>query len=119
MKKRTEYEERRRKRCRHFNGLVNENCEAGCCYTDVRTPEGQGYTYPCWGEIPCTQYSPLTDEEWGARDAERERVMDYMFRGISPCCEAEIDTRQVIQTGPYKGHGRRYCSKCRRLIYLV
>lgn len=37
----------------------------------------------------------------------------------SACCGAEIDDSHVIQSGRYKGHGARFCSKCGKVAYIV
>jgi hypothetical protein len=42
-----------------------------------------------------------------------------MKRNVSSCCEAPIDESQVITEGQFKGHGPRYCSKCKRCVYMV
>ena len=41
------------------------------------------------------------------------------FGWHSPCCSVPIDESAVITDGKYKGHGPRYCSKCRAVLFLV
>jgi hypothetical protein len=52
-------------------------------------------------------------------EAKFKRSMDLMHKGLSSCCEAPFDTSQVIKGGKYKNHGPRFCSKCRKLCFMV
>jgi hypothetical protein len=42
--------EQKANKCRHFNGLMNDACEAGVNYADVRKGRGagRGYALPCF-----------------------------------------------------------------------
>lgn len=120
MRTREEQRARRLVTCRHFNGLANELCEAGVRYRDL-FPPGRD-TLGCireWGEDHCDDYSPRTEEELDAEDAELERTLRLIGEGKSPCCEAPIDESQVIRSGRHKGHGLRFCSKCGACVYVV
>lgn len=102
-------------RCRHFNGIQNKLCEAKIAYGKFVN------NLPCYGDSdwPCIEYSPLTITELAAKEAAFNRHMDLMRRGLSNCCEAPFDTSQVITKGRYKGHGPRFCSKCKTACFIV
>jgi len=53
-----------------------------------------------------------------AKDVQTNEI-DLILRGISPCCKAPIDESKVIPRGKYKGHGPRYCSKCRKCVLMA
>jgi len=114
MNREEKQEHRKKIRCRHFNGIQNEKCEAGLEYPDPRE-------LPCLkeGNAVCEKYSSFTAEELAEQEKEFKRQMDLLMQGLSSCCEAPIDTTQVIQSGRYKGHGPRICSKCRKLVFRV
>lgn len=130
-------------KCRHFNGTVNKRCAAGVEYATVNIhhdavryrhvrPNGRvdAHAYSMSGSIPCSakwnfggatceHYSPPTEAEIAAKQAERERAHDLMIKGLSDCCEATINESQVIREGKHKGHGPRRCSKCGRCMFVV
>jgi hypothetical protein len=114
-----EQKKRRKKRhdrrCRHFNGIMNEMCDAGIGYPPADR-------IPCRGDEAgsiCCKYSPYTTEELDEQDAAYARKWELMKRGLSDCCEAPIDESRVTKAGSFKGHGPRFCSKCRRLLFMV
>jgi hypothetical protein len=111
MEERMKNQMRRDARCRHFTGIQNNICEGGLEYptTDL----------PCWGEHQCGKYSPLTAEELAEKEAQLKRHMELMRQGLSGCCEAPFDTSHVLTSGRFKGHGPRYCSKCKALCFVV
>lgn len=51
--------------------------------------------------------------------AETKAMLAKIESGVSPCCDAPLDLSRVIQSGPRKGHGKRFCSKCRRWVFTV
>lgn len=105
-----------KKRCRHYNGYFKKSCEAGVEYDAVK----QDKLYPCMGETEtCSSLSFLTDEEIATEEAEIDQAFDLIKQGLSPCCKAPLDESEVITEGKYKGHGKRYCSKCRQFVYGV
>jgi hypothetical protein len=67
----------------------------------------------------CDLYEEPTAEEIQGEQAEWDEAMALMNRGISPCCRAPIDESEVIRGGPHDGHGRRTCSKCGEVVFLV
>ena len=105
--------QRRDTRCRHFNGVQNKVCESKVEYPAC--------TIPCFGEgnLECEGYYPLSSEELAARDAADTRRYCLWKQGLSDCCEAPIDMKFVAAKGAFKGHGPRYCSKCRNLLFMV
>lgn len=115
MKTREEQKRRRDAKCRHFNGAMNEKCDNGVGYPPADR-------LPCWGDnsdSTCGAYSPLTVEELVKKEADLQRHMDLMQKGLSDCCEAPFDTSRVITSGRFKNHGPRYCSRCHRLLFMV
>lgn len=114
MRSREEQKKRSDAKCRHFNGMQNGRCESKVEYpSDVDVCFGMG------GEIDCGGYNPLNTEELAAKEAKTQRHMDLMRRGLSSCCESPFDTRHVTTSGQFKGHGPRYCSKCKKLLFMV
>lgn len=108
------------RQCRHFTRFSNHICEAGVVYTTVRTRGTEHALDACFGENEaCERYSPYTAEEQSAHKAERKRVAECIQQGISPCCGRAIDTSSVVASGRYEGCGPRYCSQCRKLLFLV
>ncbi len=70
-------------------------------------------------KVPCPKFEQPTPEEVAAEEAESERVFAAIQAGKSPCCGAPFDERQVITSGGFKGHGPRFCSACKRLVFQV
>jgi hypothetical protein len=114
-------------KCRHFNGIQHKECKAGICYLDVRktpTYPNTGASFPCLPDsnkesATCSKFDPFTQEEIAKMDAESARVTSLILRDLSPCCEAAIDKSRVIPSGQHKGHGPRFCSACKKLVYMV
>lgn len=116
----------RRTTCKHFLG-ADRVCRAG---VDIRAHvggpnSGWGRRMPCQPDssltderdiVPCEKYAVATDEEIAAEETEFQKAFDAIRRGMSPCCNASLDERQVIQTGRYKGSGPRFCSKCGQFV---
>ena len=48
-----------------------------------------------------------------------KQAIELIAKGFSPCCEAPIDKSRVIAEGRHKGHGARFCSKCKKVVYMV
>ena len=120
--------DKRVKTCRHFNGIQHDTCGAGVRYRDLTgyVPGGIAErSLPC---LPPPHNLPLaacpylafkTAEEIEAEEKAWERSVDLLRRGLSPCCEAPLDVSHVIERGRHKGHGPRFCSKCRQLCMMV
>lgn len=110
-------------------------CSAGVSYHEVaKVAElghvGCGLRTPCGGSKvgsktnghkvqPCDKYAQPTEKEIQKEIDEWEHTKDCLSRKVSSCCEAEIDESHVIKSGPCKGHGKRFCSKCKKLVYMV
>ncbi len=107
-------------KCRHFNGVQNKECKNHIKYPSVDKMACFGPAYKdSPNRLECEGYSTFTPEELDAQDAELERHIDLMRKGITSCCEAPIDMSQVIPSGRFKGHGPRFCSKCRKVVAMV
>lgn len=73
--------QKRATRCRHFNGLQHDKCEAGICY---KTLQGDGMILPClpWhcdtGKpvAKCDKYGVHTAEEIAEQEREIERSIN-------------------------------------------
>ena len=118
--------------CKHFTGTQNTRCKAGVCYQDVAVDHkplqaAHGTvrrSMPCIakynpGGAVCEKREEYTDEELAEQEASMKRKHDLMAKGLSDCCEAPIDRSRVIESGRYKGHGPRYCSKCGKCLLIV
>jgi len=106
-----------KKRCRHYTGLHNnDSCEAGIEYRI-----GVSLYRTCWGEDSrgCDQYNAFSAEELAQQEVEFEHHMDLLRQGLSGCCEAPINTSRVIAAGRHKNHGPRFCSKCKKVVFVV
>jgi hypothetical protein len=122
---RARQQERRRATCQHFTGIQSKCCKAGIPYSSVRG--SAPYSLSClrddhWhagGRPPCAEYIAQTREQVDAEDAEFKRRIELHAKGLSGCCEAALNTRQVITSGRHKGHGPRFCSKCGAIAFLV
>lgn len=72
----------------------------------------------CRGALEYLQNPPVPikpkSEENPVERIERTSALD-----LSNCCEAPIDYSQVIEKGRYKNHGPRYCSKCKKCLFMV
>lgn len=122
--------------CTHFDGLPigmsdkSAKCKAGVCYRELvgGPDEGWARRVPCTppyrpgdeqNMVYCEKFQATTPEEIAARDEAFKHAMECHKRGVSSCCEAPLDTSNVHTEGPYKGHGPRYCSKCRKVQFIV
>jgi len=111
-------------KCKHFNGTQNDKCRANVVYSTIRDMKlvGMLEQYPCLvggSEDKCPMYEPFSEKETADHEAEYQKIMSAMRRGVSACCDAPEDTSHVIESGSHKGHGQRYCSKCGKLLYMV
>ena len=117
-----EREARRRLRCRHFNGMINDTCNVGVEYISVRDTSTAPYGYPCFseGSLLCEHKQLYSEEELLAQDAQAKLDSELLSKGLSLCCKAPIDNRCVIPPGsPHAGHGPRFCSKCGKIVFIV
>ena len=102
------------KSCKNWSGI---NFETGQCKVGIEYPK------PPWnctrGDGECSEYQTYTKEELKKQDDGMKHAMDWVSRGVSGCCDAEIDHSQQITEGRHKGHGPHFCSKCKKLAYYV
>lgn len=110
-----------RSMCRHFTGIMNKTCQQDISYESVKDRSVKPVDLACFGEcgVSCEKYSPYTAEELEAQEEEIGRYLGALAENKSPCCKAEIDVSQVVTTGKRKGHGPRFCSKCKKWLFTV
>ena len=110
-------------------------CKAGVSYYELAKVDelglvGCGLRNPCGGKKAgskerghivqqCDKYQAVSEEEIQAELDSHERTIKLMMQGLSSCCEAAIDESHVIASGEHKGHGPRFCSKCKKVVYMV
>lgn len=131
----TLYEQKANK-CRHFNGTINDACEAGVKYESVRQPRaaGQGANLPCLKDRSdgcyCEKLSFKTDEEIEAEIEEvmkrfndtheaRKAIVEHLggpwkkgmagASGEIPCPACKSGTLRFSRAG-YNGHIHAACS---------
>ena len=112
--------------CKHFSGLSNKTCKAGVEYASVRDSamasvfRSARFCVPCFDrQLPCEKREYPPSEGIGKDYPRIRHIMTCIRHGISPCCEAPLDNREVLTSGEFKGHGPRYCSKCGELVFMV
>lgn len=89
--------EQMERRCKHFNGIMNDACRAGVAYADVRvSPEDGGrYLLPCFRECDtCPKAEFYTPEELDAQEKEREESMQRMRKARAAIIEATNGQRR-------------------------
>ena len=73
-------------------------------------------------------FAPVSENPFAPVEAltEKERnfqklldMMHNITEGLPPCYGADIDESEGILSGPHKGRGPRYCSKCHKLLFRV
>jgi hypothetical protein len=121
-------------RCVHFRAIhYNDSCEAGVNFNELMRVKELGRTgcmmrLPCTGRTgvtrgipvePCNKYQPLTEADIQKEIDMLKRAVKCLKDDVSSCCNAPIDKSRVIQRGKHKGHGPRYCSKCKSVVYVV
>ena len=126
--------------CQHFDGIPlgrnkDKKCDAGVSYFELMKIKelgecGCALRIPCTGrkagtmeqdnEVQaCDKYEEYTEEQIQERMREIEEMELCFEEGISICCKAPIDDSHVIESGEHKGHGPRFCSKCKKCVYMV
>lgn len=101
MRRRTDEELRR---CVHFNGVMNDACDAGINYHAL-LGDGVGCfaRMPCFKDeastVICDKASFLTESEARARVNEHEKhiqeFIQQLNNSICPTCKIEVKQRQV------------------------
>jgi hypothetical protein len=90
--------------CKHYTGLMNDTCEAGVRYKDVKDPSDQPLGYPCFKDKGCTERcekaSFRTPEEIAEEhDKVRQSLQRYLeniANDICPHCKASIQEKKQI-----------------------
>lgn len=128
-------------RCKHVTSEPSKyrdkkiKCKAGVSYYELAKIDelgsfGCGLRNPCGGKKPgsidngetiqlCEKYESLSEQEIQKRIDDFKRSDRLMMQGLSSCCEAPIDESRVITEGQHKNHGPRFCSKCKKLVFMV
>lgn len=128
-------------KCRHFTGLLHASedrtvtCKAGISYyhlmkIDELGSRGCMCRTPCTGKKPgteirghkvayCPKYEAMTEQDIKEELDGWEQTKMALMNNVSSCCYAELDESQVIQEGPHAGHGPRFCSKCKKVAFMV
>ena len=106
--------------CKHYSTMIsNDQCKAGVQYS---FPPLKPLDYPCFGKNidQCEKRESFSAAEIKAEKKRTSELLRLINEGISPCCNAPIDESQVIvQGGPLDGQGPRFCSKCKKVVYVV
>lgn len=114
--------------CQHFTGIQHDRCKKEIRYSDVRSQNARGpYSFSCirderWeqsGKTECACYEATTEEQVAEEEAELQRTLSLLSKNLSSCCEAPIDKSHVIVSGQHKGHGPRFCSRCKHVVMWV
>lgn len=92
-------------KCRHFNGLMHNVCDAGIAYQSVQNHRERPLRLPCLKEDGCTERCPkasfLSVEEIAVKEAEiRATVVNAlteMLSGICPHCHLKVEKQ--VQRG--------------------
>lgn len=105
-------------RCRFFNGIQHDKCEAGVRYRDVRDETSGPNRWPCLRLIgqrecatECAKRSLLSADELRAERDEIEaavrRVVAALKAGKCHVCGADIEPSQVVGRCKYAACGHR------------
>lgn len=99
--------------CRNFTGIMKRKCA-------VDIPYQSPLQRICLGQPgECEKFGNYTPEEIAKEEASVTHSIECLKKGLSTCCEAELDLTRVIKDGRHKGHGPRFCSKCHQLAFMV
>lgn len=107
-------------KCRHFNGLRHDRCEAGAVYLDVvQVREGKINLLPCFawdGERSdtCGAYEPLTELEQAEEDRKTEEAINDVLRGnVCGMCGENLQVHDgemaTVKSCPEHGIVMREC----------
>ena len=92
-------------KCRHFNGIYNDTCEAGISYDSVRDTSTRPYHLPCFKEDGCAERcqhtSYLTDAEVEAKEREISQFVTAFLTELAegktcPHCHHPIEGRKQV-----------------------
>lgn len=91
--------------CRHYTGLINDRCEAGVCYANVRLGGREGLGgYPCFKANNCAEECPhasfLTEREVQNKvEHAQQAIVKWatdLRNNVCPHCGHTITQRQKI-----------------------
>lgn len=106
--------------CKHYQGIMEKSCGA-----NVDWDKMFGSVCGCIKkeDTTCKKFELYTDEEFKrleeAQELSTKEFIESFKSGTSVCCHAPVDNSRVIKDGQHKNHGPRYCSKCRKLLFVV
>jgi hypothetical protein len=92
-------------KCRYFNGLMHNVCDAGIAYQSVQNHRERPLRLPCLKEDGCTERCPkasfLSAEEIAEKEAEIREAAIAFFRdmqsGLCPHCRQPV--QKQVQVG--------------------
>jgi hypothetical protein len=91
-----EYVQRYMRRCKHFTGIMDDVCEAGVRYDDVRETSTRPYRLPCLDpELPCGARALPTRSEAEADRAETDASFERIRKALAAIREAAGGRRGV------------------------
>ena len=108
--------------CRHWNGSINSECGKGINWsytyknalTCIDSERKKGH---------CEHYKCFTPEEITMQEEETKKHVEKFKKMLidkkSHCCNADIYESHVIKNGAHKGHGPRFCGKCKETLFMV
>lgn len=92
-----------RDKCVNFNGIINDQCNAGVAYRDIRDVSTSPYGFPCFADRPCgtrcEKAEFLTDEQAQVKAEEigsRARAhFAKLAANTCPHCDQPMTKTQV------------------------
>jgi hypothetical protein len=93
--------ERREAKCRHFNGVAHDQCEAGVAYSTVKDDSVKPHRWPCLDPdcaTTCERRSLHTVEELDEQDRQRAASLRRIFTARRAIAEATGGKRRVQGT---------------------
>ena len=96
--------------CRHYTGLINDRCEAGVCYANVRLGDREGLGgYPCFKSNSCSEECPhasfLTEREVANKVEHAQQTITKwatdLKNNVCPHCGAAIAKRLKVSRSVY------------------
>jgi hypothetical protein len=108
-------------KCRHFNGIQHDCCDAGVSYKSVRDGSAKGpYRWPCntvmdQGRGPavtvCERRSLLTQDEHAQQETELRAAVDRALSAVAAgkchVCGADAEPSTVVRRCRYAACGHR------------
>jgi hypothetical protein len=117
------------RKCRHFNGIQHNECEAGVSYSTVRAPlsaeraarEGRSMALPCFGdaEAACDRRSYLSREEAEAKWDRDEETTAQTLEALAEVSRQKEKSGSIVcprclgvlrYARASNGHSRALCN---------